>query len=88
MVCKPDNNLVFEEEEFYTAFCDVCNCWVKIYKFRGCEERHKALEAKGVDIFKELREIEKIASFQMGEAPSILSSQKPNKPTKPSRRGR
>lgn len=91
MVCKPDNNLVFEEEEFYTAFCDVCSCWVKIYKFRSCETRHQKLIENGVDVFKDLRELEKLASYQTGQSaalpPAKVDKSKAPSP-KPSRRGR
>jgi len=92
MVCKPDDKLVFQEEEFYTAFCEICGCWTKIYKFRSCEARLKGLEEKGIDPFKELRELEKLASYQTGERsllPTSNSEKEKSAPSKkPSRRGR
>lgn len=95
-ICTPDNKTAFEEQVEYTAYCQLCNCHVKIFKYRSCEARLNALEAEGEDVYKEIREAEKFAAAQTGKVNTSLlvpspASKKPTTtkdPKKFSRRGR
>ena len=87
--CIPDEKEVFKEKKIYTEFCSVCECYVKLYKFRGCEKRHDELKKQGVDVFAEIREKDKIAAYQMGISPKKPSGKAtPQKKKKSRRRGR
>lgn len=70
--CQIDNKTHFEEKIDYTVFCATCSCHVKIYKYRSCEARLNALEAEGEDVYREIREAEKMAAAQTGKVNTSL----------------
>lgn len=91
MVCQVDNKNTFATEEPYTQKCEACSLYVKVYKLRSCEDRFKWCDENGIDLFKEFRELDKIAKFQSGEAavlPKTSLAKQNSTPKKPTRRGR
>lgn len=67
MNCTSNNQTHFNNEQDYTAFCEVCKLHVKVFKFRSCEIRHEALQKQGIDVFKEAKELDKVIGYQMGQ---------------------
>jgi hypothetical protein len=95
MACQVNNTTHFENKEEYSTHCSVCQLFVKIYKYRSCEDRLKALEAAGEDVFKSIREAEQLAAAQTGRvntstlaSSSVKKDTNPKDPKKASRRGR
>jgi len=70
MVCKVDNEKVFEDEHFYTVKCEACQKYCKIYHYRSCEERHQWNQDSGIDVFSTIKHLDQMARTQLGIAPS------------------
>jgi hypothetical protein len=92
MTCTPDNQTKFETEQVNTKKCEACGLFVKIFKYRSCEERFKWNENQGVDVLKPIREAERAAAFQTGKVNTANlvgpDSKDTKSPKKPTRRGR
>lgn len=86
MTCTPDNKTKFETEQDYTVRCEACNLFVKLYKYRSCEERFEWNAKQGVDVFQTVKEIEKL-SGSLPAKPAKVSKEKKD-PNKQNRRGR
>lgn len=76
MTCKPDNEKTFTTEQPYTKKCEACSLFCKIWHYRQCTDRFAWNEDQGVDVFKEVRDQEKAAAYQMGQTASTPKKEK------------
>lgn len=79
----------FEEEQPYTMFCEACQLWAKIPKYRSCPKRHAYLLSQGVDVFAPINVHSRVASAQQGVGNRVGTTVEAiDNPKKQSRRGR
>lgn len=71
MTCKPDGTKVFEQEQIYTTQCEACQFFVKVDRYRACEARHAWNASQGIDVFAQLRDVDRAAKYQMGSSDGL-----------------
>ena len=87
-VCIVDNKTCFEAEQPYTVKCEACNLWCKIFKYRSCEDRFEWNAQQGIDVFKDVKEIERLSNSQQGIGGKSIQKPGEKSTKKPTRRGR
>lgn len=80
MICKIDDKKTFAEEQDYTVKCEACNLWCKVDRYRSCEERHAWNKEQGVDVFRSLSAIDRLAQVQQGVSDSATLPGQSNRP--------